>query len=525
VSTRVRQPRDLEIDGSNTVVPQSTDNQYLGADLFGSLVDRGRSLQDVMLSSLSTHPDRDAERFFEAHKTEYVRSLLYSRRLVINRAAFWNNPVLIAAVLGDDRTGLVNLLANETIVPYLWTERSFQQPQEFHTLPQGRTAMGLLVAEPALSDITCLRLGGLDETANQDAAEDLATNFRLQLQLPLERTDRRLRQILDALIEDANPSDQTRAALAARLREVAQWVRDEQPHRNRVYEKFITEGDPTTMPYRRDPFTFELKKWIDAIYNSNLPHALQARTFTAHGMPTPLDLGLSWAAGAQARGETLQGDVPGALDDIVDRARRHARQQAWSTLESNLAIPLPAPHELTHADVIKLRGWGSWAAMMSAMETHLEQPLDRSRMDGFWQAYDQFLREMANWWLAGGHPERQRYAAGVARIFRYGDWFVGLVQLGNLLFPMLPSPNITLPPFVEESAYVTVETGMYLYQRAGVEWRRSQAVRGIQRHQKVDVRDLVRTWEAVQRIYPELSDHALPGMAGFGEAAVEEPCG
>jgi hypothetical protein len=429
--------------------------------------------------------------------------------------------VLIASALGPDREGLVTLLADQTIVPFLWKEQSFQDSAGFPILAQGRAAIAALGGEPALSGITCFRLGGSDRDANELAADRLATRFRLELQQPLEMGDLRLRRVADALLDEPDPDEQTRAALAGRLREVAQWVRDNRPDRSPVYERFITYGDPTATGYRAEPFAFELKKWVDAVYNGNLPLVLGARTFTPNGMPTPLDLELSWATvgtGAAAG----QADVAGALDDIVDRARRHAQLRAWSTLEGNLAIPLPAPHELSHLDLIEVRGWDTWRLMMAAMDTHLDRPLDAALMAAFWTAYDAFLRHLSRWWIARGRPERQRYAAGVARIFRYGDWFVGLVQLGNLLFPVLPAPSVQLPPFAEDVVHVTVETGLYLYQRAGVEWRRSQAVRGLQRQQRVEVGKLVQTWEAVQRLYPELADETVPGGTMPGGLAVEE---
>ncbi len=521
MSTRVLEPKDLHIESS--VVPQSIDNQYVSADLFAALAGRGGTLRHVLESSLSDRPDRTARRFFEVHKTEYLRSLLYSRQLIVNRAAFWNNPVLIASVLGDDRDGLVSLLASQTIVPFLWNESSFQQPQEFHTLSPGRDAMQRLVGDPALTDITCLRLGGLDSHANAIAADRLATNFRVELQLPLEMSDLRLYQVVDALLDEPQP-EATRTALAGRLREVAAWVRQHRPHRSQVYQQFITEGDPTTTPFRTDPFTFELKKWVDAVYNGNLPWALQAHTFTPHGMPTPLDLELSWATVSQTRGLVLDGNLPGALDEIVDRAGRRASLVAWDTLETELAVPLPAPHELSHADVIALRGRTAWAEMMAAMAAHVDTPLDAVRMAEFWAAYDGFLRDLGAWWLARGRPTRDRYAAGVARIFRYGDWFVGLLQIGHQLIPILPAPSVPLPPLTEEFAKITVETGMYLYQRAQVDLRRSQAVRGIQRAQRISTDKLRQTFEAVRVLLPEVAGR-LPGGEEQGTVAVDESTG
>jgi hypothetical protein len=520
---KIVDPDHLDIQSTVTVMPQCVDNQFLTKDLFARLAKGRRALRNILESSISGSPDGDATHFFEAHKTEYVRSLIYARRLLINRAALWNNPVFIASLLGDDRDSVVALLASGVISPCLLKETSFDEQPGFETLDLGVQAMTDLGRDPALADMTCVRLGGLGQASNERALDTLTGIFRNLLQFPVTAEYRQVQRIARALFDDPEETPTADVdALANRLIQVGEWVRLNRPNRNEIYEEFITYGPPTTTPYRAEPLTFELKKWVDIVYNSNLPFFLGARTFTPHGMPTPLDVELDWAFRVGGAPTTPLDNFTDVADEIRQRARSVAELRAWDALENTLALPVPAPHELSHRDVVEVRALPSWDVMMTTMEAHLAQPLSESTMKVFWETYNEFLRELNKWWLAKGRPERQRFAAGVARVWRWGEWFVGLVQLGNFLLPILPGPGVPLPILpVDRPVRVLVETGLFLYQRAGVEWRRSQAVRGLTKVQLVQYADLKRTQEVIERLYPDLGPH-FPGWDGMADPAVEE---
>ncbi|MEV0457090.1 hypothetical protein [Catellatospora methionotrophica] len=520
--TRIISPADLRAQGASVVFPQSIDNQFMTADLFAKIRQRGLTLKGLLNNAISDHPDPISTQLFNESKTEYIRSLLYSRRIVVNRASFWNNPVLVSSLLSgtDDHDALVSLIAGKTIMPYLFNESDFSQRPAFHVLDAGEKAVLRLVGDASLTEVECVRLGGADGAENERENDRLAVRFRQQLQLPLEMGPQRLDLVVTALLGDRAASPRERAKLADELRGVAKWVRRTKPNRNELYRKYITRNDPVASRYHGDRFTFELKKWFDVVYNSNLPSLIEARTFTPNGMPTPLDAQLDWGRIAP-RIEAAGADFTDASAEVLDRARNYAKLKAWDALERQLAVTLPAPEDLTHADVMVIRSWGTWEQMMEAMEDHIDQSLDLARMREFWRAYNEFLKELSLWWLARGRARREAYAAGVARIWRWGSWFMGLVNLGDEVFPVLPSMD-EMPPLgdAEGMVEVAVETGMFLYQKAGVEWRRSQAMRGIEKVQKVSRAELVRMYESIRALHPSLESQPLPG--GGADTATEE---
>jgi hypothetical protein len=414
-------------------------------------------------------------------------------------------------------------------------EESLAEQPKFHVLEQGKAAVSALVEDDALSDIQCLRLGGADADNVRLRLLQFSQNFRLQLQ-GLATIDQELMdRIVNSLLGDRLVTNRGRARLSSELRGLGTFSRRQIRRkgagktgvdRNDLYMRFVTYGSPTDSPYRRDPWTFELKKMIDAVYTGNLPAYTGTRTFTPRGMPTPVDLEINWRTGDDFP-VSDDGDFNAAADEIVGRARNQTELRAWSALEHSLAVPLPSPQDLTHADVIHIRTWSSWEQMMVTMENHLDVPLNQFEMKRFWDAYNEFLRELSSWWLAQKREQRAAYAAGVARIWRYGRLVVGLVQLGNRLFPVLP-PSAELAGDLlaavdDRRVVVSVETGLYLYQRAGVEWRRSQAVRGVQKRQMVELSKLRQTFETVRKLRSEYpSDLLIPGLEGVRDIALEE---
>ncbi|HET8684283.1 MAG TPA: hypothetical protein VFM54_20765, partial [Micromonosporaceae bacterium] len=161
-------------------VPQCIDNQFMPRRVFDGLKIEGTTLAQVIEANLSGSPGGVAGEYARAQKTDYVRTLLFSDRVVLNRAAFWASPTLICAALGDDRAGLVRLLADKVIVPFLQYESSFEELPRFNYLEQGERAVRSLAADPALSELTCVTLGGTNQQLNERRAAGMAESFRLE---------------------------------------------------------------------------------------------------------------------------------------------------------------------------------------------------------------------------------------------------------------------------------------------------------------------------------------------------------
>jgi lambda repressor-like predicted transcriptional regulator len=66
------------------VVAQCLDNQWVPRDLLSAMVKNGWSLNHQNV----------AERRMEDSRHEYLRSMLNSQQVIVNRAFFFNNPVV-----------------------------------------------------------------------------------------------------------------------------------------------------------------------------------------------------------------------------------------------------------------------------------------------------------------------------------------------------------------------------------------------------------------------------------------------
>ncbi|UUU22182.1 hypothetical protein [Streptomyces sp. DSM 40750] len=461
------------------------------------------------------------DEYNRAQRVEYLRSALYSRSVVINRSAFWNNPVLISSALGTEREGLSKLLASGVLIPYLFKERNFDELPDFTVLPRGKEAITTLAQDPLLSELRCVRLS-LDDDENNLLTEAMAEEFRGQISQPLTASDpnKKFTRIALILLEEERDTDPRRVAeLAGRLRSLAEWTRKEKPNRNEIYRRFIVMGDdPSTglykpeerrswlQPWKKNKnFTFETKKWVDLVYNNNLPRFLQTLTFTPQGFPTPLDVGLTWALAAKNRARPAVGSADPVLEEIIDRADRGATWQMWNAIQANANLAMPSPHQLTHQDIVDIREWDDWKNMVGELEKSLDEPLSSTALQDFQAAYDVFLQRLNCWWLAGHAEARKDFAAGVAKVYRIANWIIGLVRIGAAVFPILPPPNIHLPQLPPDAAVkLVVETGFYLFDRGRIDFKRSQLVNSMKSVQTVTLDRLRETERVLQSLYPEL---------------------
>lgn len=97
-------------------------------------------------------------------------------------------------------------------------------------------------------------------------------------------------------------------------------------------------------PDRDNPFFLEMKKYVDLIYNVNLPDRLQRYTFTPANMPSRM--AMQDAAGVAYSPDQASRII--ANDDALESIRR------TFMAHSQKAISLPLLSDLT-ADVEKIR--------------------------------------------------------------------------------------------------------------------------------------------------------------------------
>jgi hypothetical protein len=227
-------------------------------------------------------------------------------------------------------------------------------------------------------------------------------------------------------------------------------------------------------------------------------------TFVPYKFPTPLDIGLTWALFAKDRSRPLEAESAGVLEDIIERVQSQATWRAWDSIQNEAKLAIPSPHRLSHQDVVEIRKWYTWGEMIDSLEDYLLQPVSVAKTEQFQTQFDTFLTQLSNWWLAKSRRDRERWASGVAKVYRVGKWFVGLVAIASQVIPVLPPNNVNLVLPSEDAVKVTMETGLYLFERGKIDWRRTQTLRHVKAVQTMSREELDRTWNTIRNLYSEL---------------------
>jgi hypothetical protein len=127
VSGKTILPENLEADA---VVPRCLDKQYVSDEVFFYL--------------LKQRTDYDNSEVRKKHKqevhTEFIRSLVHSSQVVINRASMKNNDHLYQNYLpenADSFAAFSKLIGQGAVVPFLHTESSLADKAQYAERPDG----------------------------------------------------------------------------------------------------------------------------------------------------------------------------------------------------------------------------------------------------------------------------------------------------------------------------------------------------------------------------------------------------
>ena len=153
------------------VVAQSLDNQWVPPGLLRHMLDRGLELNDVRAAL------RDEVR------ADYIRALINSPQVIVNRAFFYNNPLVFEDFVpgAPDRDAYLALLNSGAVVQLLLTERSPVDSPAFLESQRGANYTMLArgwetwTAAAKESHVHSLRFSWTDDHANaQQVRERLA---------------------------------------------------------------------------------------------------------------------------------------------------------------------------------------------------------------------------------------------------------------------------------------------------------------------------------------------------------------
>lgn len=431
-------PDGLEADA---VVPQCLDNQYISDDIFNDMISRRVDYRDRAIAEAR-------ERNF---RTEFIRSLVYSSQVVVQRAFFKNSDFLYKNYLpqnGQELQSFADLMRQGAIIPFLFRESSLADDTDFDVRREGDLATKSLLAELG-NDGRCVRLA-IDEAQNTRLTESMITAFGTGI-ARLNGLGESERNAMSAELfrnpEDLRPDGSWQKFNTAvdRLSDYAYQKGGELRRagkklaRNDVYAELFTVGDSDQKrranvplgrfksPGAEDPFLFELKKFVDLVYNVNLPDHLHRYTFTPASMPTRL---------------AMQ-DAPGIRygHDQVRTSVSNSQAMEWIARSfmagTQSAMSLPLLSDLTVADVQAIRQLPEWEAFKDAQKAILTDPLRcLDNLPKFQDAFDHFQRTLSNWYnVTYKRPQTiGRYCNFVSMVLDVGGvLIVGGASHGQLL--------------------------------------------------------------------------------------------
>lgn len=333
-------------------VPQAFDNQWVPDGLMSQAVRLGQRLPDDQLE----------QQRMPYVRREYLRSLVNSGQVVINRAFLYNNPAIFRdyAKDGKDRKDFKKLLTGRVIVPYLYAEPSpATEPRAFSRRNAGWEGWRQVIEESAP---TCLRLSWESDSEN-------AAQTRRHLADPSAQFVENISYLEPPLLAaDFDLSPEAGAALTYRLREVAAWAHrrsegGEPLNREDVYKAFVVEDgtDPSDRQFDRSkPFASAIKQLVDLRYNANLADALGSYLLS------PED-SLRRRALQEWKGDRRSGGIADA----------HQLIQVVANLNfDQIAEVLGAPsafEQLTLGGILELRSTPAWVHYHTALRGFLAQ--------------------------------------------------------------------------------------------------------------------------------------------------------
>ena len=348
-------------------------------------------------------------------RNEFVRSLVYSSQVIVQRAYLKNSDFLYKNYLPgkENRPNLrafADLMKQKAIVPYLFAETSLRDKLEFDVRKEGDAAAQTLLDEVG-DDVVCVRLA-VSKDANADATASMATDFGTGLvRLNSLRSGQR-NAMASELFANREQLDQPGGwqAFESALDRLADYSYDKSRElrrldksiaRQNIYQDCFAAGDDDESRFNNvalgrfkqvgpdNPFLLELKKYVDLVYNTNLPDHLKRYTFTPASMPSRM--ALQDAPVTNFSKADIKPIVSNS--DVLEWIRRSFAAR------THTAMSLPLLRDLTVADVLAVRRLPEWEVFKDAQASILQDPLNcLDNLPAFQLAFDQFQRALSDWY-------------------------------------------------------------------------------------------------------------------------------
>ncbi len=368
---------------------------------------------------------------------------MYSSQVIIQRAHLKNSEFLYKNYQPQprDRENLyafAKLIREHAIVPWLYKESSLIDKTDFEVRDEGDIAVQALLREVE-DNVRCVRLA-VNKKANDRATDIMATDFGEGIArlngLDTEQREAMASELFsdhELLRKDYNWQEFENAVdnLADYTYNKIKELRGNKKKITRqiVYQDCFTVGSSDKdreknvalgrfkAPGNDNPFLLSLKKYVDLVYNTNLPDHLKRYTFTPANMPSRMAL-------QDDPGQGFEHEKISAMlkdgGEVLEWARRMfvARTQP--------AMNLPLLSKLSVADVVAIRQLPEWEPFKDAQQQILKKPLKcLDNMASFEESFDRFQRALSEWYnITYKHDKTSR---------RYGSLVSLALSIGGLL--------------------------------------------------------------------------------------------
>jgi len=326
------------------------DNHFLPRNELSRVYKRERRLSSAVRARAS------------AVRREYVRSLLYSPEVIINRAFVLNEPAVYRDVRDHPESMACLINDKRLTILLLYDEPSLSAVVDnprFELSEDGKRAWRSFLAAYGDAHQRYLKLSS-DES---EAVTGRFPNFVRSL-FRVELTDSRMIELFKAVAVDGY-TPQALGEFKAFLEEQRrQWIEaGASITRTTFYERFIMPDGANISKPNIDPakpYAFELKLLADLAYGHNTPTTLRRQSFIATQVPSPLCL----PPDLFSRGPAFGLLNTGTAGDVFDWATANS---SWY-YESAEAFLVPDWARLTASDVREIQSWPEWASFRAAQQ-------------------------------------------------------------------------------------------------------------------------------------------------------------
>lgn len=406
------EPRELK---EVSVVAQALDNQWVP-----------RSILKTMLHSRKRRGLRDvADSLNPVARAEFIRSLLTTEQVVVNRAYLSNTAAVRAVHLpgSRDREAFKGLLKEGTIVPSLLYESSPDEPPVFNVHQEGFRSWQHICEEVHTQ---CVRLSW-DDADNRKKVDGLDVRFRayvssLSAIAEGDESGNRLLSDLGLPPEELN-------RFRKQLREISGWTASQpgKVRRNDLYKQFIVapRSDPVDGLYDpAKPFSGELKQLLDLSYAVNLPDALGRYALT------PVD---SLPRTSLQEVTVRYAENPHKV--TASELKRLLQRQVFAQVMAALGEEgfLRSLHHLSLAEVQTVRGSNEWAVYIAEVRRLLANPLSfETRAGTIFASYVELARVITR-------VSAQARAGGILE--RWSPAITLMINIGGALISATMNPS------------------------------------------------------------------------------------